>query len=157
MGRGRKPKPTNMHLLHGTARPHRMNKDEPGLPIEKPRCPSYLPEKARTAFKELRDILYDMRVLTKADRWALEMLADAWNDFREAQRIIDNEGSFYTTYTNEGNEIIRPHPAVAIRNDAWKRVKSMLAEFGLTPSSRRTVSAKVASAIEDDPKSKKNW
>jgi P27 family predicted phage terminase small subunit len=32
-------------------------------------------------------------------------------------------------------------PEVAMRSDAWNRMKSMLAEFGLTPSSRSRVSA----------------
>ena len=34
-----------------------------------------------------------------------------------------------------------PRPEVAIRSDAWKRHKSMLVEFGLTPSARTRVAA----------------
>lgn len=156
MSRGRKPKPARLHYLEGTARPHRINDNQPLPKIEKPDCPSYLPAKARTAFKELRDILADeMRVLTKADRWALIMLADAWNDYREAQRILEKEGNYYKTLTNEGNELLRRHPMVAIRNDAWERTKSMLSEFGCTPSSRRNVSAQSISDVIKEQKPKK--
>ncbi|MGV3843346.1 P27 family phage terminase small subunit, partial [Citrobacter braakii] len=35
---------------------------------------------------------------------------------------------------------IKPHPAAMMKADAWKRLRAMLAEFGMTPSSRSKVS-----------------
>lgn len=159
MAKGRKPKPFQLHKLDGTYRKDRHSDLSEGLSVSKPKCPSYLPAKARTAFKELRDILADdMKVLTQADRWALEMLCDAWNDYREAQRIVAKEGAFYDTYTNEGAPMKRPHPAVADRNDAWRRVKSMLSEFGLTPASRTSVVKQVNGKMDKtEPKKAKTW
>jgi phage terminase small subunit len=56
---------------------------------------------------------------------------------------------YYTTTTENGSLMIRPHPAMAIRSDAWKRVVGMLDRFGMTPSSRTKVSA--LAAVEIDP------
>ena len=45
--------------------------------------------------------------------------------------------------------MIRPHPAVAVRQDAWKRVVTLLRDFGMTPSARTRVSG--GDAPTDDP------
>ena len=122
------------------------------------RCPSYLPAKARTAFKKLREILTRMKVLTEADEHALIMLADAWNDYRDAQRILANEGSTYDSWTEGGAPMKRKHPMVSIRNDAWRRVQSMMSEFGLTPASRTNVSSALKQAeSEGSSKKAKSW
>lgn len=56
---------------------------------------------------------------------------------------------YYTTRTKEGSLMIRPHPAMAVRQDAWKRVVAMLDRFGMSPSARSRV-MKTESA-EADP------
>lgn len=56
---------------------------------------------------------------------------------------------YYTTTTEKESLMIRPHPAMAIRSDAWKRVVGMLDRFGMTPSARTKVSA--VAAVEVDP------
>ncbi len=43
---GRKPIPTNLKLIRGTARPHRMNKDEPAPPVCAPEPPAHLDDRA---------------------------------------------------------------------------------------------------------------
>jgi phage terminase small subunit len=48
---------------------------------------------------------------------------------------------YYTSRTREGSLMIRPHPAMAVRQDAWKRVTVLLREFGMTPASRTRISA----------------
>jgi phage terminase small subunit len=45
----------------------------------------------------------------------------------------------------------RPHPAVAIRADAWRRVERMLGKFGLTPSDRTRVSTEAGRKPEYNP------
>ena len=81
-----------------------------------------------------------MRVLTEADGHALELLADAYGEYRAARAVILKEGTTYESDTKHG-KIVRTRPEVAIAADAWKRMKAMLVEFGLTPSSRSQVSA----------------
>jgi len=41
------------------------------------------------------------------------------------------------------------NPAVPARADAWRRVKIMLTEFGLTPASRSKVDVEVAGEDND--------
>lgn len=56
---------------------------------------------------------------------------------------------YYTTTTEKGSLMIRPHPAMAIRSDAWKRVVAMLDRFGMNPSAKTRVSA--TAPVEADP------
>ncbi len=45
--------------------------------------------------------------------------------------------------------MIKPHPAAVMKADAWKRIRAMLSEFGMTPASRSKVGAK--GPAEADP------
>jgi phage terminase small subunit len=56
---------------------------------------------------------------------------------------------YYTSRTTSGSLMIRPHPALAVRQDAWKRVVMLLRDFGMTPSARTRVAA--AEGGEEDP------
>ncbi|SHE58967.1 phage terminase, small subunit, putative, P27 family [Fodinibius roseus] len=128
------------------------------------KCPHWLPARARTAFKQLRTLFTDLGILTESDRHALILLCDAWEEFMQARLIIEREGMFYETETNQGNTIKRPHPANARRSDAWNRVRSMLSEFGATPASRSKIEANNPESMVDEVKTKsygdgkaKNW
>ena len=129
-----------MKVLKGTERPCRVNKQEPKLPIERSMVPAWLSERAKEAYRELSDVLVGMQVLTKADRMALEMLCDAYAQYRDAQEFVRENGMTYETSTEAGT-MHRAFPQVAIASDAYKRIRSMMTEFGLTPASRGKVSA----------------
>lgn len=88
-------------------------------------------EKHRARAKSIGETLGEA-----AERAALEAPVD--------QRL----GLTYATITPNGI-MIRNHPAVAIRSDAWRRARAMLSEFGLTPSSRTKV--QVIGGDEADP------
>jgi P27 family predicted phage terminase small subunit len=45
---------------------------------------------------------------------------------------------------------VRPHPAVAMGNDAWCLLRSFCSEFGLSPISRTRLSIERADNGEDD-------
>lgn len=64
---------------------------------------------------------------------------------------LDHEPGYryYTTRTQTGALMIRPHPAVTVHEKSWARVVAMLGRFGMDPSSRGKVSA--ASAADRDP------
>ena len=47
---GRKPLPTHLKLVKGTARPHRINKAEPRPAVAVPEPPAHLDERARAKF-----------------------------------------------------------------------------------------------------------
>jgi P27 family predicted phage terminase small subunit len=80
-----------------------------------------------------------MELLTLADRKALELLVAAYAEWRAAVKLIAAEGATYETVSRTGGTMIRAHPASAIAADAWRRIRSMLIEFGLTPAARSKV------------------
>lgn len=137
---GRKPKPTALRLLGGNAGKRAVNKREPKPARGVPKCPAHLTARAKAAWKRIGPELQKMGVLTLADGPALEMLCDAYAQYREADDCVQAEGLTYDTVSELGT-MVRARPEVAMRADAWRRVRAMLAEFGLTPSSRSRVSA----------------
>lgn len=146
---GPKALPTQMKVLKGTAQPCRTNKKEPKLPVERSLVPKWLSKRAQEAYVDLSDILIGVQVLTKADRTALEMLCDAYSEYRQAREFVEGNGMTYTVTTKEGDVLHKVYPQVAIASDAYKRVRSMMTEFGLTPASRGKVSAQGEQA--EDP------
>lgn len=137
----RKPVPTPLKLLRGTARNDRTNPREPQPKRGAPPIPRGLHRRAAATWKRLAPMLDRSGVLTEADATALELLCDALSDYHQASEVLRKEGSTYTTTTPAGDVMHRPRPEVAQRNDAWQRVAKMLSEFGLTPSSRSKVVA----------------
>jgi len=147
-----KPKPTQMKVVSGTLQKCRTNKKEPKpKPAYNPTPPEWLDRKGKIAFRQLAKELNAMQILTTADRMALTLLCDAYSEYREARDIVKDKdnGPTYETINQMGDKMIRARPEVAMAADAWKRVRSMMSEFGLTPSSRSKVSA--VGAKEEDP------
>lgn len=137
---GRKPTPTRLKLLAGTARRDRTNEREPEPDRGIPKCPAHFKDRPRDAWKHLAPLLDRMGVLTTADGTALELLCDAYADYRDAREVIRVAGATYTTTTQQGDTMYRPRPEVAMRDTAWAKAAKMLVEFGLTPSARSRVS-----------------
>jgi phage terminase small subunit len=54
---GRKPLPTHLKLVKGTARPHRLNKAEPRPAVAIPEPPAHLDERARDRFTAMAQML----------------------------------------------------------------------------------------------------
>ena len=100
-------------------------------------------------WRRLVPVLAELRVLTVADLAALELTCSAWADMAEAQAAIDAAGgAWYTTINDAGSEMVRAHPALSERADAWRRFKVGLVEFGLTPAARAKVAPAEAGAAD---------
>jgi len=139
---GRRPLPTAAKVLKGTFRKDRANPQEPKPPTGRMCEPDWLKGQALWAWRQLSQMLGEqgMKVLTRADRHALMLLCDAYREYREARALVEKEGQVVTVFTQTGTRPMA-HPAVAISSDAWRRVRLMLVEFGLTPSARSKVKA----------------
>ncbi len=137
---GRRPLPTETKRLKGTLEQSRLNPNEPVVTISIPVAPEWMPDEVKQIFNELATEFAGMRVLGNADSKALELLADAYHEYREARRFIHEHGTTYETETATGR-IIRTYPQVGIASDAYKRVRAMLIEFGATPAARSRVDA----------------
>lgn len=118
--RGTRPKPTALKVLAGT-QPCRINGSEPVAPAGIPEPPSYVTGEGLEFWAELAPMLARMGVLTLVDRHGLGLLCDSYARWREI-------------------------PGEEKRRQEFRR---LLAEFGLTPSSRSSV--KVPHAPPADP------
>ena len=147
MGKGRKPTPSHLKVVRGTNRADRENTSEPKPRRELPSAPAHMTDRGREAWGYVVGILDRMGVLTEADALAVELLCEARSDWLSAREEIAGSGG--ETYQTEAG-LIKAHPAVAMRNDAARRLQSLLAEFGMSPSSRSKVSAKEPDE-KDDP------
>jgi phage terminase small subunit len=117
--RGRKPKPTALKLLQGT-RSDQVNYHEPRLPIGSTAAPAALSGIALDLWNELAPMLANAGMFTEGDRVGLLHLC---RDHEEAMTTNDSK--------------------------AKDRLRRLLTEFGLTPSSR----SRLKSTIEP-PKDK---
>ncbi len=139
--RGRKPTPTAIKIVRGNPGRRPLNAAEPQPSRGRPRKPAWLDGVADEAWAELVELLDGMRVLTVADGPALALLCATYQDYREARTVVRDEGMSYMTENEAGSTIHRPRPEFAMMSDAAKRLRSMMVEFGLTPSARSRVHA----------------
>lgn len=143
---GRKPLPTAIKELKGTAQKCRTNINEPKASVMCPDPPSFLGEIALKEWGHKAPLLVKMGVLTEADNTALAAYCVQYERFvRAEQKLADGE---YTEVTTNGNEIAKA--LVGVSNRAADLMKKFLVEFGLTPSSRTRISANPSSEQDNE-------
>jgi len=96
--------------------------------------PSGLDPMAKRRWRELSKILRSMRVLTIADRQALATLCQTISDIHKMRKILAKDG--HVVDTERGP--IRNPAAIELHKLEDIQLK-LLAEFGLTPSSRSRI------------------
>lgn len=140
MARGRKPLPSHLKLVTGNPGKRAINRNEPKAPAGRPSCPAHASDKARETWGYVVGILEDMGILSLVDALAIEMLCEAYADFVRASADLKAFGSsYYETVNEAGSVMYRAHPALAKKQDADRRIRGWLAEFGLTPSARSRI------------------
>lgn len=147
---GRRPLPTVLKLVGGNAGKRAINKTEPKPRREIPSCPSHLADSGKVAWGRLCVLLDRMGVLTEADSFALERLADCYTDILECRILIARDGRTYSTGVDD-SLLIKTNPAVGQLRAADSQFKSYLVEFGLTPAARTKVHAINDDDKKDDP------
>jgi P27 family predicted phage terminase small subunit len=146
MAAGRKPKPTNLKLIQGTYRQDRARPFEPKPRITIPPCPKFLQGEAQKQFKETAKKLARIGLMTELDDMALSMLCQGWQEYLEATEQVRKSGILVKS--PNGFPVLNPYLTVA--NQALKKVRSLLAEFGMTPGSRSRINAAVADDESDN-------
>ena len=147
---GRPSKPTALKLIEGNPGKRPLPKNEPKPDTSLIPCPDYL-KKDKVAFAEWKRIipeLYKLGLLTKVDKTALELYCSQYSIYRQALRVINDEG-LITTNIRQGD---KANPAAAIAREAAKVIKAIAVEFGLTPSSRCRIN--LPGQANDDPMEK---
>ncbi len=148
----RKAKPTALKILHGDfeKNPQKRNKREPQPPRGRPACPQHLKGEARKAYKRCADLLAQMKVLTQADREALETYAQAYQKWRDALALVERDGMVIHGIDALGNKTIKRNPADRAVLEYGNKMIKLLSEMGLTPSSRTRLQVEQATNTNQD-------
>jgi P27 family predicted phage terminase small subunit len=141
--RGRKPKPTPMKVVAGTARPGRINNAEPDLPPSRPPPPDFLSKEAKDEWERVIEGLYRSGIMTFIDVGALAAYCQSYGRWLVAEEALskfaerDPATRGIMLKTQSGNAI--QNPLVGAANTAMAAMVRYAAEFGMTPSSRARV------------------
>lgn len=145
---GRKPKPTALKLLTGNAGNRPINEKEPEpRRVYAPEPPETLNNLEAAKWRDLATKLADSRVLTELDLDALEIYCRNWVAMHEAINDLNERGKVMQTRT--GGIMWNPNWTQYKHSESVCR--SIMAEFGMTPSTRTGVVA------VGDPDGKNEW
>lgn len=134
--RGPRPTPTTTLRLRGSWRAD-ARKSEPKPKLGAPPMPSWLSLEAKAEWKRVVPELKRLGLLTQLDRAALSLYCVAYGRWATAEKELAVLGM--VVRTRDGNLIQNPYLCIA--NRAAKQMSEMLAEFGMSPSSRTRVTA----------------
>lgn len=137
--RGKVPKPDAIKEAQGTLKKSRVNNDQPvfDVPKDLPKPPNTMNIYGKRLWNAMLPMLVNVGLYTEADYNAFELLCMAYGDMIKARKDLAKSG----TVVLSPNGAVYQHPNVGIANQAWKRVKDMLTQFGLTPAERSRVKA----------------
>lgn len=130
--RGPAPKPTALKKLAGNPGKRQLNAREPQAKLSVPECPDHLDEIAKKEWVRVSKLLLGMKVLTEADYIALGNLCQAYSTMIQAQTQMNKTGMLFKTKSG----YVQQSPLFTIISTQHTIVNKLLAEFGLTPSSR---------------------
>jgi len=134
---GSNRKPTALKKFLGNPGKRKLNDKEPAAPKGVPEMPRFLTIEARAEWKRIVPILCNMGLLTVADGKALAAYCSAYAQLAKAEAAIEKYGILLATLDQiTGVGELKVNPAVRVKSDALRQMKSFLIEFGLTPASR---------------------
>ena len=138
---GVKPKPTNLHMLHGTAKNRRKavkNEPTPKKVSKVPSVPTHFSPDQKKAWRKITPMLSKSGILSEADLPALEVLTRTYADLCEVENLLVQGGAWTnrgTTDKPDWKESLFARKAERLR----KEFVRLCAEFGMTPSSRTRI------------------
>lgn len=132
--RGPKPTPRNLRIVRGDP-PGKLNPDEPQVEVAIPDPPEHLEGRERDVFTEMAGKLARMRIMSNVDADALAIYAVNYVRWQEATATVRETGLLMRS--PQGFPL--QNPALAVANKAQDVCLKILAEFGMTPSSRTRV------------------
>ena len=107
----------------------------PAVPDGLPRCPPHLSATARREWRRLATPLYEIGVLTLADRAALAAYCQAYGRWVEAEEKLADTPLLLRTPSG----YVQQSPWLAISNKQLELMGRTMSELGLTPVSRARV------------------
>ena len=147
MGVGRKPLPTHLKVLKGTDQPCRINPEEPKPAADKVEKPGGMTPEAAAHWDDMAPLMQEAGLLTNVDVPAFATYCEAWAEWRRATNDLNRVGALVRT--PNGYPILNPLHSVV--KNAFERQHKLLAEFGMTPSSRTRVKGQPKDGGKVDP------
>jgi P27 family predicted phage terminase small subunit len=142
---GRKPIPTKLKLLRGNPGKRPLPENEPQPQVRLPSAPTFLSEEGKREWKRTGRRLQSLGLMTEIDTSALAAYCQAWARWKEAEEMLNQFGAVIKVGGS-----LQPSPYLSVANKAMAQMVKLLAEFGMTPSSRSRVTA-VATEKAEDP------
>ena len=140
--KGRKPKPTALKVLSGTAQPCRTNKKDLVMPVvsKVPPPPRWFSALAKKIYKDTTRHLTAAKVLNSVD---LEMLVAYCQEYANYLEIMEQfskgtEKQVIISTTKSGT-MHQVNPLFKIAQASLEKARAIGVEYGLTPSSRAKV------------------
>ena len=145
---GRKPTPTVLHLARNNPGHRTLNKNEPKPVVTDALPPDGfdLSDLAKEQWEHIAQHLLNSGLLTVIDKPALVLYCEACARWMDANDKIRKTG--IVVKTPSGFPVQSPYLPIA--NKAFDQMKSILVEFGMTPSSRSKVAANQALGSKAD-------
>ena len=133
-GSGPKPKPTNLHKLHGTYRKvdHDKRIGEAGYSTDIERPP--MSDKAAEHWDKLTADFEAAGIMATVDCDALATYCENWILWRENNARLVKEGAVITSPKDGVTPII--NPAFKTSMELVDKLRRFMTEFGMTPCSR---------------------
>jgi P27 family predicted phage terminase small subunit len=114
-------------------------------------APGYLSQREMEKFDLISIRLKEINVLSDSFTEIQAICAQRLAQIEELSEVLEAEGMTYQSVNQHGGQMIKPHPAVAMRNDAMRHSQSLLSEMGLT----HTAISKLAGALPPHKNTKK--
>ena len=134
---GRKPKPTYLKILEDEKNKDRINQNEPKPAQPSLISPLWLTEDAKKIWNKYASILEGLQIFKQTDEFAFACLCQEAGRYVKLQKEINKKKSYVTKNIRHGD---KPIPEMAMARECLKHIKSLMLEFGLTPSSRGKIS-----------------
>jgi len=132
---GRKAQPTQLKVVRGNPGKRPLNDSEPQLDITIPDAPDFLSDTAKEHWSDIVIHLHDARIMTALDADALSLYCEAYSRWVEANEKIKLHGMVVKSPSGYPMQT----PYLSVSNKAFDQMKSIMVEFGMTPSSRSKI------------------
>lgn len=140
------PKPTHLRVLEGNPSRRPLNENEPQPKKIMPPCPKHLTPGARKQWKKLGRSLFDLGLLTEIDGDALALYCEAKARWIDAIQRLEKYPDVVLSPKSKFPVI---NPVFNIACASFEQMRKLLAEFGMTPSSRSRIGVKSKGAKDE--------
>ena len=139
---GRKPKTREEHLRNGTYinQPGRDNKNVPKPVKKRPTKPQTVKDckVASAKWNQLCKELEQLGIIATCDVDLLEMYCVLFGQYRSALASVRKTGLVLVTREDKGKQVeVKRNPFETVQNKTIKQLTNMMAEMGLTATSRQ--------------------